>query len=121
MSPPSPSRVHSRRRWSLNAAATTACYHQIPPPFELRIGERARRELSRSCCRRRVDGLTVVLLARLLRCRSSSSLLLALETAFSACICWEESEQEKEEGAMDTSAAAVTIGVLELAITAVFG
>ncbi|XP_057757744.1 uncharacterized protein LOC130976830 [Arachis stenosperma] len=71
-------------RASIAARTTRRCNHRVlssldPPPFKSRTGERERRKPPRSCHRRRVDGLAVVLLARLLRCRSSSPPLLALE------------------------------------------
>ncbi|XP_025661267.1 uncharacterized protein [Arachis hypogaea] len=96
------SRLYRRQNYTPSLESERRCNHHVlsstdPPPFESRTGEHARRKLSRSCRRRRVDGLAVVLLAWLLHCRSSSS-LLAPESAFQACICWEESEQEKEKG-----------------------
>ncbi|XP_020977359.1 uncharacterized protein LOC107618134 [Arachis ipaensis] len=59
----------------------------LPPPLKAQR-ENTRGKLSRSCHCRRVAGLTVVLPARLLRCRSSSPPLLTAKTAFQACVCW---------------------------------
>ncbi|XP_057755488.1 uncharacterized protein LOC130974643 [Arachis stenosperma] len=78
------SRLYRRQNYTLSLKLERRCNHRMlsslaPPPFKSRTGERARRKPSRSYRRRHVDGLAIVLLARLLGCRSSSPPLLALE------------------------------------------
>ncbi|QHO13577.1 uncharacterized protein DS421_15g516680 [Arachis hypogaea] len=112
----------TRRRWSLNAAATTTCYH-------LQI----RRCLSREQGNTREGNCRGAVVAAALM-GSPSFCSRGCCVAGAPCRCWRRKvpfkpvsvgrspSKKRKKVAMDTStAAAVTIGVPELAVTAMFG